>query len=196
MEKMRFLAPALCTCLFFTVAVGSDAAGGNEQPSGGCCAVGKQLAAPAAETVPVEGQVSCSQCGMDRGKFAHSRMLIEYGDGTSLGTCSIHCLAVKLASAIDKTPTAIRVGDYGTRKLIDAVSAYWVIGGDKAGVMSSRAKWAFEKKTDAEAFIAANRGILATYEDALEAAYDDLYNDTRMIRERRKMNDMKHMEQK
>ena len=188
MKKMRFLAPALCICLYLAVA-GSAVAGG-------CCSKGSQSATPAAATGAVEGQASCSHCGMDRGKFAHSRMLIEYEDGTSLGTCSIHCLAVELANTIDKSPTAIRVGDYGSRKLIDAESAYWVIGGDKAGVMSSRAKWAFEKKSDAEAFVAANRGILAAFEDALEAAYDDLYNDTRMIRDRRKMNRMKQMEQK
>ena len=113
-----------------------------------------------------------------------------------MGTCSLHCLAVELTNSIDKTPRAIKVGDYSGKKLIDAESAVWVIGGDKSGVMSSRAKWAFEKKADAEAFIAANKGALATFEDALKAAYEDLYKDTKMIRDRRKMMRMKHMEQK
>jgi copper chaperone NosL len=196
MKKTRLLAPTLCACLFFIVALSAAAAGGNGQPSGGCCAMGRQSAAPAEMAGEAEGEASCSHCGMDRGKFAHSRMLIEYDDGTSLGTCSIHCLAVELTEIIDKTPAAIRVGDYGSRKLIDAESAFWVIGGDKAGVMSSRAKWAFEKKIDAEAFIAANKGTLTTFEDALKAAYEDLYKDTRMIRERRKLNRMKQMEHK
>jgi copper chaperone NosL len=196
MKKMSFLAPTLSICLFITVAFSAAAAGGNGQPSGGCCAVGRQSAAPAEMSGEAEGEASCSRCGMNRGKFAHSRMLIEYDDGTSLGTCSIHCLAVELVEIIDKTPAAVRVGDYGSRKLIDAETAHWVIGGDKAGVMSSRAKWAFEKKTDAEAFIAASKGTLATFEDALKAAYEDLYKDTRMFRERRKLNRMKQMEHK
>ena len=36
---------------------------------------------------------SCKYCGMDRTKFAHTRMLVTYDDGTKVGTCSIHCLA-------------------------------------------------------------------------------------------------------
>ena len=44
-----------------------------------------------AETMPdIEAHKSCKYCGMDREKFAHSRMLIEYGDGSSFGSCSIH----------------------------------------------------------------------------------------------------------
>jgi hypothetical protein len=33
---------------------------------------------------------------MDRVAFAHGRMLIEYADGTSVGTCSIHCTVVEM----------------------------------------------------------------------------------------------------
>lgn len=47
---------------------------------------------------------SCQYCGMDREKFAYSRMLLEYDDASAVGTCSIHCLAVDLALNIDKTP--------------------------------------------------------------------------------------------
>lgn len=38
------------------------------------------------------------------------------------------------------------VGDYNTKRLIDAEKAVWVIGGGKQGVMTKRAKWAFEKR--------------------------------------------------
>ncbi len=92
---------------------------------------------------------SCKYCGMNREQFAHSRMLVEYDDGSSVGTCSIHCLAVDLALNIDKTPKTIQVGDYGTKNLLDAEKAIWVIGGNKMGVMTKRAKWAFAKKDDA-----------------------------------------------
>lgn len=189
MKKRLVPVLLLCSCFIFAGAASAVAAGS-------CCPTGRQTAVPEKAPGATEGQASCSYCGMDRGKFAHSRMLIEYDDGTTLGTCSIHCLAVELANTINKSPAAIMVGDYGSSKLIDAETASWVIGGDKAGVMSSRAKWAFEKKSEAEAFIAANRGTLATFEEALKAAYEDLYKDTRMIRERRKLNRMKQPEQK
>jgi hypothetical protein len=134
----------------------------------------------------------CAYCGMDRAKFGHSRILIEYDDGVVGGMCSIHCAAIDLAIHIDKNPKAIQVGDYLTRKLIDTEKAFWVIGGNKPGVMSKRAKWAFEKKEEAETFIKENGGSLATFDEAMKAAYEDMYADTKMIRERRKMRKMEH----
>jgi hypothetical protein len=44
----------------------------------------------------VEAPESCVHCGMDRTKFAHSRMFIEYDDGTSVGLCSLNCAAIDL----------------------------------------------------------------------------------------------------
>lgn len=136
---------------------------------------------------------SCSYCGMNREKFATSRMLIEYDDATTVGTCSIHCSAVDLALNIDKTPKAIKVADYNTMELIDAETAYWVLGGDLAGVMSRRAKWAFVSEADARKFADDNKGITATFEQAMSAAYEDMYSDTKSIRERRKAKKMKMM---
>jgi nitrous oxide reductase accessory protein NosL len=100
-------------------------------------------------------------------------------------------VAVDLALNIDKTPKTIQVADFNTKNLIDAEKAVWVIGGDKPGVMSKRAKWAFEKKEDADAFIKSNGGALADFETAIKAAYEDMYADTKMIRERRKAKRMK-----
>jgi hypothetical protein len=124
---------------------------------------------------------------MDRQKFDSSRMLIEYEDGTSIGVCSLHCAAVELATNIDKTPKAIMVADFGAKGLIDAEKAFWILGGSKPGVMSKRGKWAFEKKENAEAFIKSNGGTLASFDDVIKAAYNDMYEDTKMIREKRKM---------
>jgi len=135
---------------------------------------------------------SCKYCGMDREKFAFSRMLIEYEDGTSEGTCSLHCLAVELALNIDKTPKAILVGDLNTKKLIDAEKGFWVMGGKKMGIMTKRGKWAFAKKEDAEKFKAENGGDATTFDLAIKAAYEDMDADTKMIRDRRKMKRMQH----
>jgi nitrous oxide reductase accessory protein NosL len=134
----------------------------------------------------VKALADCKYCGMNREKYAYSRVLIEYDDGTSTGLCSVRCAAVDLANNLDKAPKSIKVGDYGTRQLVDAEQAFWVVGGSKQGVMTRQAKWAFAKKEDAEKFIKENGGKLATFDEVLKAAYDDMYQDTKMIRDRRK----------
>jgi nitrous oxide reductase accessory protein NosL len=151
-------------------------------------AVTASLAAPAAAQTAddVKAAPSCLHCGMNRETFGASRMVVEYEDGKSVGTCSIHCVAVEIAGAIDRAPKAFRVGDASTRKLLDAEKATWVIGGSKPGVMTQRAKWAFETRAAAEAFVKESGGTLATFEEALEAAFVDLYRDNRMIREKRR----------
>ena len=146
-----------------------------------------------AETMKdIQEHPSCKYCGMDRQKFDYSRMLTEYGEGSSFGSCSIHCTAIDLAQSFDKQPKAIMVADYNKKNLIDAEKAYWVIGGKKPGVMTKTAKWALADKKDAEAFIKEDGGKLANFEDAMKATYEDMYNDTKMIREKRaKMKQMK-----
>ena len=129
---------------------------------------------------------TCSYCGMDREKYNYSRMLIEYDDGTATGVCSLHCAAVDLAINLDKTPAKIKVADMISRQLIDAETAFWILGGTKPGVMTKRAKWAFAKKEDAEANIKETGAKLVTFDEAIKASYEDIYEDTKMIRERRK----------
>ena len=129
---------------------------------------------------------ACPYCGMDRTKFAHSRALITYKDGSAVGTCSLHCAAIDLSLKIDKTPVSIMVADYHTKKLTDAETAHWVIGGDKMGVMTKRAKWAFADQAGADAFMAAHGGSAAEFETAVRGAFEDMYADLKMIREKRK----------
>jgi hypothetical protein len=135
----------------------------------------------------VKTSPACIHCGMDREKFAVSRMVLEYDDGSTVGICSLHCAAVDLVLAIDKAPTAIRVADFTTKRLIDAEKAVWVLGGAKPGVMTKRAKWAFEERANAEAFAKENGGVIASFDDVMKAAYEDMWSDTKMIREKRKM---------
>ena len=145
---------------------------------------GSVLAQPVDDTKTMP---SCPHCGMDREKFASSRMVIDYDDGKSVGLCSIHCAAVDLAVVIDKTPTAVWVADLPSRKLVNAETAVWVVGGSKAGVMTSRGKWAFGDRGAAEAFAKENGGTIVGFEDAIKAAYEDMYKDNKVIREKRKM---------
>ncbi len=154
------------------------------------------VAGPAFAQEDIAKHSSCKYCGMDREKFAHSRVLIEYTDGTTVGTCSIHCAAVDLALNIDKAPKNIWVGDCQGKMLIDAERASWVLGGSKPGVMSKRAKWAFAKAEQAEEFKTSNGGEPANFDQAIKAAYEDMYADTKMIRDRRMAMKQKHMEHK
>jgi copper chaperone NosL len=134
----------------------------------------------------VKAGPSCKYCGMDRAKYAPSRMVVEFDDGTKLHACSLHCTAVDLATQIDRTPVAIQVADFGTQALVDAEKAIWVLGGSKPGVMTKRGKWAFSEKGAADAFVKENGGAIVSFDDAMKAAYEDMYQDTKMIRERRK----------
>ncbi len=135
----------------------------------------------------IQKHAACPYCGMDRETFAHSRMLLEFDDGSSVGTCSLHCAVLDIAVKLDRTPTRIMVADHGTHELIDAETATWVIGGEKPGVMTRRAKWAFKNPEDAEQFIQQFGGERATFDQAIQASFEDMAQDTRMIREKRKM---------
>lgn len=141
---------------------------------------------PALAQEDTEKIPSCPFCGMDRNKFAHSRVYMTYQDGSAFGSCSIHCAAIEFSLNIDKTPLSIQVGDFNNKKLIDAQTAFWVLNGDLPGVMTRRAKWAFESKPAAQEFIHQHGGEHANFEQILKATYEDMYADTLMIREKRK----------
>lgn len=113
---------------------------------------------------------ACPHCGMDREKFAHSRMLITYSDGSSSGMCSIHCVVTELKANKTKTVKKIEVADLNSKNLVDAENAAWVIGGSRKGVMTRTPKWAFVNKDAAAAFIGKNGGKLATYKESLTMA--------------------------
>ena len=127
----------------------------------------------------VEAPDACKHCGMDRTKFAHSRMVVTYTDDSSAGTCSLNCIVTDIQGAKDKTVKSFQVADYNTKKLIDAKTASWVIGGSKRGVMTPVAKWAFADKKDSDAFIKQNGGKTATFDDALKATEKELANSSK-----------------
>jgi copper chaperone NosL len=125
----------------------------------------------------------CQYCGMDRKHFAHSRMVVHHKHGNSVGVCSIFCAAKDYIKSLDDPPDSMKVADYKNKKLIDSVKAYWVMGGIKSGVMTNRAKWAFERKTEALAFIKSYGGELIDFDEAMKASYEDMYEDMRMLKQ-------------
>ncbi len=130
---------------------------------------------------------NCFHCGMFKSEFGHSWMIIENENDQQVGVCSIHCAAIDMVLNKDTLVKRITVGDFHTKKQIDAYRAYWVLGGDLPGVMTSRAKWAFEKKESADGFIKKHGGRSAVFEEVIRAAFEDLYEDTMAIKRKRKM---------
>ncbi len=148
-----------------------------------CLALGTLWAHDVDESV-LHGK--CKYCGMSLDRFASTRMVLEYKDGTQVGTCSLRCACLELASNMGKGLTKILVGDYQTKELIDAETAIWVVGGDKHGVMAKTGKWAFAKKEDAEKFVTEHGGVICGFGDALDAAYKDISDSVKAAREKSK----------
>ena len=92
---------------------------------------------------------------------------LEDGAQTSTGTREVGWLVPDFL----KLRWNLRLGD--ARQLLPAEKAFWVIGGDKKGVMTKTPKWAFARKSAAEAFIKKSGGRLATYKEALALAEKD-----------------------
>jgi nitrous oxide reductase accessory protein NosL len=128
---------------------------------------------------------------MYQSKFEHSWMNIFHQDGSVTAVCSIHCAAIDMALHTEKNIRRITVGDFQTKKQIDADRAYWVIGGDLMGVMTARAKWAFATKEGADNFMQEHGGRPANFEEVIKAAFEDMYQDTLMIRKKRKLINMR-----
>jgi copper chaperone NosL len=143
---------------------------------------------------PFAADERCMYCGMERASYGHSWVIIEHDDGAIEGLCSVHCAAIDMALHTGKPVKKITVGDYNTKKQIDAEKAYWVIGGDVPGVMTARAKWSFESKEAADSFISQHGGKPANFDQVMKASFDDMYNDTLMIQKKKR--DMKKKEGK
>ena len=62
--------------------------------------------------------------------------------------------------------------------------------------MTKQAAWAFGNRVYAEKFIREYKGTLATFDEALKAAYESMYADTKMIREKRKAQKIQEAEKK
>jgi copper chaperone NosL len=112
----------------------------------------------------------CSYCGMDRGQYAHSRVVISYADGSVTGLCSVRCLVIEMKISIRKQVRSIEVADFKTKQMIDAEKAFWVVGGKVRGVMTEAPKWAFAEKENAESFIRQHGGALYSFQKVLSIA--------------------------
>jgi copper chaperone NosL len=148
---MKYITTALLTFFILTIAV---------------------ISAPAALTA--EQPTVCQLCGMNRTTFAHSRALVEYQDGKKTGTCSINCAVVDVKKNPGRKLKSLKVADFGTKKLINATTASWVIGGSVDGVMTPVPKWAFTRASEARRFVKEQGGWLAPYKEVYQAVNEEL----------------------
>lgn len=148
-------------------------------------------ALPADQSVCFAEEEVCFYCGMFKSKSSHSWVVIEDEKGLGVGACSMYCAAIDMIVNKDMLIKAITVADYNTNKQIDAYRAHWVIGGDLPGATTLNAKWAFEEKSDAEAFIKQHGGKLSIYEEVIRTTFRDLYDDTIAIKRKLIMQKMK-----
>lgn len=121
----------------------------------------------------IDSHRSCHICGMDRKAYGYSRMLTQYEDGTETGVCSLHCAVQAINDEPTRPVKKMFVADRDDRTLINAESAFWVIGGNKRGVMTQRPKWAFRTQAGAENFVEAHGGTIIPWNGALAAARED-----------------------
>lgn len=146
------------------------------------------------DTAPLENEFEkyprCPYCGMMRKMYSQTRHLIVYDNDTVDGTCSIHCAAISLALNMDAGPKAIYAGDAGAegevKPLAEVSAMTYVIDPAKPGTMTGISKWAYADKAKAEAAAAASADAkLASFDEALTAAYLDMAKSNMMIRKRR-----------
>jgi nitrous oxide reductase accessory protein NosL len=132
---------------------------------------------------------TCPYCGMNRTKWQHSRHLVQYDDDLVDGTCSIHCLAISLSLNIDRGPKAIYAPDFGSdaevKPMIKVDDATYLIGSQLKGTMTKKSKMAFASADAAKSAQTANGGELASFDEALTAAYVGMAEDTVLTRMRR-----------
>lgn len=131
----------------------------------------------------------CPYCGMDRRQFHHRRHLVHYQDDLVDATCSLHCAALGLALNLDRGPKAIYAADFGApgepKPLVNVDAAIYLIGSKLPGVMTQQSKVAFAARAAAAAAQTEHGGALGDFDAALQAAYQSMASDTRMIRARR-----------
>ena len=114
---------------------------------------------------------SCAICGMHLPTFYKTNHVADTKDGVKQ-YCSLHCVVHE--NELNKTDLRnLRVVDTNSLKFIDALKAYYVVGSSKKGTMSRVSKYAFAKKSEAEAFAKANGGKVMPFYDAYDVAKKD-----------------------
>ncbi|MCK9473121.1 nitrous oxide reductase accessory protein NosL [Sulfurimonas sp.] len=122
----------------------------------------------------------CPVCGMKIGMFYKTSHASKIHDDKQRQYCSIRCLAVDMKEH-DINLDDIKVVDVTSQKLIDANSAFYVVGSDVQGTMTKVSKLAFADKKAAEAFSDEHGGKIVDFKTTLKMAQDSLSSDIQMV---------------
>ncbi len=114
---------------------------------------------------------SCPICGMHLQKFYKTNHAGETKTGIKQ-YCSIHCVVDD--NELKKTDIKnLKVVDTNSLKFISAHKASYVVGSSKPGTMSRTSKYAFAKRSDAEAFAKKFGGKVMNLNGAYSLAMKD-----------------------
>ncbi len=146
-----------------------------------------------ADAKPLENELEkypkCPYCGMDRKEHHRTRMLVQYSDDLTDGTCSIHCLALSLGVNIDREPKNIWGPDYGAtaepRPLLPVDNLTYLIGAELKHAMTKKSKHSFASADIAKEFQGKHGGTPGNFNDALRESYLGMADDVAMIRKNR-----------
>jgi hypothetical protein len=116
----------------------------------------------------------CLSCGMSRKSCAHTRMVVEYADGTKRAECGLHCLLVDLVDQPGRQPKRMFAADYNDRKLAEAEKSWWVRYDNAVECRGSKVMLAFRSEHGADKFIASFGGRKLNFDEALKLTYSDL----------------------
>jgi hypothetical protein len=143
------------------------------------------LAVPATAQVrsarpDVQEHPECTLCGMDRETFADTRHLLEYEDGTQVGTCSGF-----------PAPTRVLAADLSGKGPVPPLREVryltYALDPSKGGTMSPRSKQAYLKRADAVASLGEGGRPIGFAEAAREALAEVVDMMTAgLVRERRR----------
>ncbi len=122
----------------------------------------------------------CPVCGMSIKAFYKTSHTSKLHNETPRQYCSIRCLAVDMQEyGIDTNH--IKVIDASTQKMIDATTAFYVVGSKVPGTMTKVSKLAFKSEADAKEFVAKKKGKIVDFKTALSMAQKSLKSDIAMI---------------
>ena len=126
----------------------------------------------------------CPVCGMSIEAYYKTSHTSKIHDHKNRQYCSMRCLAVDMQEYEIDTDS-VKVVDVSSEKLIDASTAYYVVGSDVRGTMSKVSKLAFADKEAAEDFSIENGGEIVDFKTALKMAQDSLKSDVAMVQNKK-----------
>ncbi|SFP87746.1 nitrous oxide reductase accessory protein NosL [Hydrogenimonas thermophila] len=128
----------------------------------------------------------CPVCGMNLKMFYKTSHAVVLKDGKKKQYCSIRCLVADWPIIKDKIKE-ILVVDAKTGELINAKSAYYVVGSKVKGTMSMVSKIAFAKEKDAKAFQQKFGGKISDFNRVFKIASESLNKDSMMVAKKKQM---------